>query len=278
MLAKARNVRSHHHVVGLFGGLGNQLFQYCWACWLQARGEDVRLETRLLERDVREYGLGSLFTVDPAETFGFVRHTRKLPAPRGRLGTVGTWVRRAMGPGRVVFRLDHPDPRELDWRRPSWWYGYWQVPEIVDHVLLDLRARLSLPPSRSSVLGIHVRRGDFVPRGLALPASYFASGVRSILSRPPAPNRALVFSDDPDWCRRELQIDLPFEVMDGNSPEDDLMQLAACGYLLLSHGTFSWWAARLVDREAGRVLIPEPLDSPRKYPAEPNCSGIAGVG
>lgn len=54
-------------------------------------------------------------------------------------------------------------------------------------------------------VGIHVRRGDFVPNGAALPLGYYQHSCKRILDAYPNAN-FFVFSDDVDWCRANEEV------------------------------------------------------------------------
>ena len=59
-------------------------------------------------------------------------------------------------------------------------------------------------------VGVHIRRGDFVTVGLALPTEYYQQSCRQVLNAHPE-SRFFVFSDDVDWCKaneKALGLDL----------------------------------------------------------------------
>jgi hypothetical protein len=115
---------------------------------------------------------------------------------------------------------------------------------------------------------VHLRRGDRVPGGAAyapfstLPASYY----REAAGRFPPGTNFLVFSDSPGdiaWCRDHLGLADEARVGfgDGRDPVLDMFALTRCDHLILSAGTFSWWAAYLGERPGRRVIAPNPLQA-----------------
>ena len=101
---------------------------------------------------------------------------------------------------------------------------------------------LSLP----SITALHVRRGDYLLPGMPhtpCPVDYYDEAVSHILADDPA-TRFLVFSDDMDWCRRELPVPDPIFVS-GNPDWLDLALMTRCHHHICANSTFSWWGAFL---------------------------------
>ena len=67
-----------------------------------------------------------------------------------------------------------------------------------------------------------------------------------------------VWSDDPEWCRRELRLGVPFEVAPDAPAVWDMRDLSRCRTLLISRSTFSWWAAEIASDRGARVAFPAP--------------------
>jgi hypothetical protein len=140
------------------------------------------------------------------------------------------------------------------------------------------------------VVGVHLRRGD---RGLGggayapfstLPAEYY----RTAAKRFPAATNFLVFSDSPDdiaWCRAHLGLgdDARVSFSDGRDAVLDLFALTRCDHVIISAGTFSWWAAYLGDNARRRVIAPNPLQAlsaervliPPTMPPLPECEVLS---
>lgn len=250
-------------VVGLTGGLGNQLFQYAFALWLERRTDrKVRLDLSAYRRRPEYLGLHDLgLGVD--RSLGGVA---VLPHPFGRLDRrLAVLPRILIGP-----RAVHIEDR-MQWRpsteqlsRPAWWYGYWQHLEVVDVALERIRSevqgRLAAVAPETRV-AMHVRRGDMVehPWG-TLDAEYYGRALAQLRTlhdlRDDEP--VSVFSDDPDWCRQNLNLPAARFVRPADAATD-LLRLAAHPLLVLSGSTFSWWAALLQDRPAGTVVAPHPF-------------------
>ena len=107
----------------------------------------------------------------------------------------------------------------------------------------------SSAPSVPVKVGIHVRRGDFLSQQsqtgglIAAPEEYFFRAVK-LLEDKIRPGRAvfLVISDDYTYCRG-LFAEEKFHVFPARTPEDDMAILHLMDYVIISAGSFSWWAA-----------------------------------
>jgi hypothetical protein len=251
-------------VVRLSGGLGNQLFQYAAALAYARRiGAPLRLDLAVYEQraDVREFLLGRLrIPVHQASSFE-VLWTRRRP----HFETRGAFDDFLFG--------DHGS---------VWFSGFWEDYAYFADIAPTLRRRFR-PRNEAvadaarelvqrahmgdgPVVGVHLRRGDRGPGGRAyapfstLPASYY----RQAASRFPAGANFLVFSDTPDdiaWCRDNIGLGDGAGVSfgEGRDPILDIFALAQCDHVILSSGTFSWWAGYLGERPGRRVVAPNPL-------------------
>ena len=252
-------------VLEMSGGLGNQLFQYAAAlAYARRTGTELRLDLWHYERHdaFRECLLGRLrLRVRRASTLdAWLARRRYHRETRGAtddfiLGTHGS----------AMLRGYWPHPR----------YFADVVPTIRRRFLprdpaISARARALVEAARDAdkpVVGVHIRRGDRAPGGAAyapfstLPASYYREAARLF------PGASfLVFSDTADdiaWCRDHLGIGEAARVRfgDGVDPIVDMFALANCDHVILSSGTFSWWAGYLGERPGRRVIVPNPLQA-----------------
>lgn len=248
------------NVVGVVGGLGNQLFQYAFAAYLEERsGFTSRLDLSAFRRRPEYLGLAALGLTEIVER----RSLRSMPHVLGSLSGTGTIARMVLSP-RTLMLNTHPSQqvsREA-MSVPRWWYGYWQREEFVTPVLDRMREEIwpgGLPALQRSI-GMHIRRGDAVATAWTLGASYYPEALRRLRAANPeaAQLPVVVYSDDPDWCRAEVPID-GAEYLQPGEAADDLRRLAAHRWLVLSGSTYSWWAARLLPHEHDAVIAPSPF-------------------
>ena len=277
-------------VVRLFGGLGNQMFQYAAARRLaHEQGTELLMDLRWFGgQDTRTPDLFSLrvraraapaeclVTAVPATWTGAGRRTRWRVARAARRDGWRLFAERVPG----VF-----DPAVMSAPDRSQLVGYWQSERYFGDNELDLRGDLSprRPPSdRAAALGeeieatggvsVHVRRGDFAADPGAArahgtcPPDYYRRALRLLDERLGSP-RYYVFSDDPGWAIEHLdhpRLRLASSVDDRTRPEEELALMASCRSHVIANSSFSWWGAWL-GRHPEKIVV-----APAQWFADPN--------
>ena len=67
----------------------------------------------------------------------------------------------------------------------------------------------------------------------------------------------VVASDSPEWCKKQAFLQRPDVriITEKHSPALDMAILATCHHIILTLGSFGWWAAYLgPDARGGRVI------------------------
>lgn len=101
-------------------------------------------------------------------------------------------------------------------------------------------------------IGIHIRRGDFITLGWALPIEYYQNACRALLEKCPEAH-FFVFTDDAEWCQthaEDLGLNLAPQTtfITGNvKPNNfrDLQLLSMCQGMIISNSSFCYLAALL---------------------------------
>lgn len=138
---------------------------------------------------------------------------------------------------------------------PHWFQPTQPVRDKVEYILNGWPG----PPEKT--VALHVRRGDYAQiedglgqtnQGWLLPLSFYREALES------APREAwiAVFSDDPDWAEATFSAFRPW-VSRGNPAAVDMFLIARCGWNVISHSSFSWWAAWLNDNPDKVVVAPK---------------------
>ncbi len=114
---------------------------------------------------------------------------------------------------------------------------------------------------KEPTVSVHVRRGaapDFGgeakadPETHVLPVEYYRKAIYT-LSAMLGSIQLVIFSDDPEWCRQNLEFPAIYPQQSGF---DDLQLMSLCDHHIVANSSFSWWGAWLNPREK-IVVCPE---------------------
>ena len=275
-------------VVGLSGGLGNQMFQYA-----AGRALSMRLEVPL-RLDTSWY-IGKKDRIYALEPFlvSCTTCVRGLWMPEV-LKSLESRLSRRFGAARMgvpLFRESGLEfaPAVLTLSHPVYLEGYWQseryFSDIRNSLLQDFSVRQSTPQKCRNILDnirdvdavcVHVRRGDFAsnpqtPTGTCA-MEYFLQGLERVVDSVPHPH-CFVFSDDPKWVKAEFSLPCAMTIVDVNSSMEahlDLQLMTACKHFLIANSTMSWWAAWLGCAKNKVIVAPakwfkNPLSEPKDF-------------
>jgi Glycosyl transferase family 11 len=283
-------------VACLFGGLGNQMFQY-------AAGRALALKTgsRLildatgftLPKARRAYALDG-YALAAETRFDGYRYPPRQSAVRFPARQRPQWIDRA---ARLLHARDIPlrraagknsfsvfnersfdfDPRFWQCGPRTYLVGYWQSERYFAPIADVVRRELTYLPTpdaanaqwlarirAANAVCIHVRRGDYLlpahfrHHGLCS-AEYYRRAVR-LMREQVAHLQFFVFSDDWPWCREHLT-DGDMVIVDANKPEagqDELRLMAACRHHIIANSSLSWWGAWLAASAGQTVVAPTP--------------------
>lgn len=67
-------------------------------------------------------------------------------------------------------------------------------------------------------------------------------------------DKFLVFSDDPEWCKKKFKDFSRFQVMEKTNDIDDFNLASSCKHHIIANSSFSWWYAYL-SPNLGKIVI-----------------------
>jgi hypothetical protein len=159
----------------------------------------------------------------------------------------------AVFPGLVRLTLPRPQLRFTDRRDPN--NAYLHQRFGIDFSALDLdrfiRTYLAphVTPRRDDTMVVNVRRGDYYSHAPFRAKFEFdqVGYVREALRRAGRLTRVVVVSDDPAWCRDELDALLREHGADPTYAEPDavsnFLEVAGASRIIGTNSTFTYWAA-----------------------------------
>jgi glycosyltransferase involved in cell wall biosynthesis len=250
-------------IVKLYGGLGNQLFQYATARALAIRNNAIlKLDASSgFERDFykRRYGL-NCFNIP--ENFASPEEI-----------AASTYIKE---------KHFHFDPQVCSLRGDVYLDGYWQSEKYFKSAEEVIREELSIRRPLEGVsrriademaatnsVCVHFRRlhgisGDQVDvHGVnihgAASLDYYYRCIERLTQTVRDPH-FFVFGDDPGWTREHLKLPYSTMIVAHNGPDkdyEDLRLMSLCRHHIIANSTFSWWGAWLNPRKGKMVFVPE---------------------
>lgn len=261
-------------VVKLIGGLGNQMFQYAFGKSLSVKHQtELKLDTSfLLDRSpkdnftFRDYEL-NVFKIDAAiagaeevkrfEAKGRGKKLLDLLALYFPFFSFKCYLRE---PYFQFFKkaLDAPVNTYVD--------GYWQSEKYFKHIESKLREeftpkvavslktiQLAGEIKQNNSVSIHVRRSDYITNTHihnyhgTCNEDYYYEAIKIVASKISTP-KFYVFSDEPEWFKKNIKINFPVEYIEhnvGDKSYEDLYLMSLCRHNIIANSSFSWWGAWL---------------------------------
>lgn len=286
-----RNEHSTKHVVKLWGGLGNQMFQYAFGQAL-ANQCSVKVaydaswfeEMRSLDWQhavERRYGLSAFNAAVCFATSSqiteccpkrLVRHSR-LP------GEIRKWFnipKYKVLSGKILERQENVyDKTLLEAKSFGYYEGYYQTEKYFKSIRSQLLEAFSLADPLNqenqlmlkqirehNAISLHVRRGDYVQLADiygVCSSVYYQNAVEYMLSHVQNPY-FFIFSDDTEWVRDHLKLDIDCTIVDINDEKTahwDLELMKNCQHNIIANSSFSWWGAWLNANPEKIVVVPQ---------------------
>jgi len=267
-------------VVKLFGGLGNQMFQYSLGRHLSfIHKTSLMLDTCYFKEDkLRKYSLDP-FKIRAVKDFDnelrFYRKTYLV-----RFNNILSKALPFLFKYKIIYENNlFYDPNILSFPDNIYLIGYWQSEKyfsnirniIKDDFTLKIKTRhlnrlLDLI-NRCNSVSIHIRRGDFVNNkdtnkyhGIC-DLGYYHSAV-NIISKKLCNVSYFVFSDDIAWAKENLKLKGRVTFIDKKYKLEDfeqMMAMSCCKHNIIANSSFSWWGAWL-NQYKNKIVI-----SPKKW-------------
>ena len=267
----------------LLGGLGNQLFQYAAGRALAfSQHSTLKLDISSFDRGTHHQGFqlpdifsGSFETVTQAEVDVLLGWRS---SPRLHYLFSKPIGRALSGPNYIAEPHFHYWPDIVRVGPNAYLSGYWQSARYFADYSQKIREALVFKTALSSrnallaeqiqqcnSVSLHVRRGDYVNNTRtaahhgACSATYYQEAVRRMI-RDVGPANFYIFSDDPQWVRENIQVDVPCVYVDhnhGSASYCDMQLMSLCKHHIIANSSFSWWGAWLNPSPSKIVIAPQ---------------------
>jgi len=272
------SARHAHIVTRVFGGLGNQLFQYAAGRAAALRnGCDLVLDARPFETDsLRDY---ELHHFNIAARIGT---DEELPPDRTSKIRYLFWKAGRDARQRLIREKSLKfDQRVLGVSANAIIDGYWQCERYFADHAQQIREDLTIKAPASdrnrqwldrisarNTVSVHIRRGDYVSVKknqtvfAVCKPEYYRNAAETLRRLVGDDIEFLAFSDDPDWVARKITLPGTLHVIRHNSGDrafEDLRLMSACRHHIIANSSFSWWGAWL-NPSAKKIVI-----APRRW-------------
>lgn len=282
-------------VLLMVGGLGNQMFQYAMYLYLKSKfyPKDIYIDiSHFYKHDIVDiYEIERIFKINPK--------TKKIFYQKNFLKDIFFRILK-----KILFNLNffYEEKRNLNaeenlkrirdkniffsgnWISEKYFYEIKEevrksfiFPKILDKKNLEIKKIIEETESVS----IHVRRTDYllekhkVYSGL-VELSYYEEAINIINKRIKNPVY-FVFSDDIEWCKKNLKIANSIYYIDWNKGKEnyrDMQLMSLCKHNIIPHSTFSWWGAWLNQNPNKMVIAPKVWFNPKYLTREINMEDI----
>lgn len=266
-------------IVKIFGGLGNQMFQYAMGRALALR------HSAPLYLDTKWYATQS--KGDHPRTFqlaffpGVILNLKTIYSnPPTVYERIWEKITESLFVSKVITEPHYHYWKEIEAvRPPASLKGYWQsekyfycysdiirqdfnLPALPKGVVSDMARHISATQHSVSV---HIRRGDYISNNEAnchhgvLGAEYYNSALRNIF-KSCGKITLFLFSDEPQWVQQNFDCCGHYSILVDlgltNAPYYDMHLMSLCQHHVIANSSFSWWGAWLASSK-GMTFAPQ---------------------
>jgi len=271
------------NIVKIWGGLGNQMFQYAFYLMLKTYSNvATKIDLSWYNQNNCHNGF-ELDTVFGINTFNIATENESFRVGyKNEVYRTSNFIRRWQFRkyGRKKFFCKdkaseaityYPEVLSL---KDNYIQGYWQsehyfrdisnfIKETFNFSDLDKNnCAIAKKISESNSVSVHVRLGDYLKPENAIftnlsEGNYYKNAIEYIKERVESP-KFFVFSNDIEWCRNNLGLeDACFVYWNkGKDSFRDMQLMSLCKHNIIANSSFSWWGAWLNDNPDKIVLVP----------------------
>lgn len=257
-------------IVKLMGGHSNQMFQYATARQLALQSKtSLKLDLSWFD-SISENDTTRVYELDAYTIEEHIYTPTFLSRILHKLGYITYYHEPSFSYSSAIKELG-PNVH-LEGYFQSWKY----FDEIRDTIVSDFSYRQQPNDANAKLLktiqndpravSLHIRRGDYVTNSNAnsfhglKDIKYYKAALKEIKKHIKSPN-LYVISNDPEWCRKNLDLGVPTIIVDNNTGEksgaEDMRLMRACKHNILANSSFSWWGAWLNENPDKIVVAPK---------------------
>ncbi len=268
-------------VIKIFGGLGNQMFQYAFGKALSKKHKsDLYLDLSWF--DENSTSTFRKFQLNLFNTEYFIADKRIIKTSKPLLYRFLNTALLKLKIGKLQMpkyfienTIAFNDSINII-NENCYVNGYWQSEKYFKHIEYDLRSDFSLKYKLLSEISnslllqiqstesiaVHIRRSDYnlkhnIDIHGILPISYYEESMKFMADNLKDPN-FFIFSDDIEWAQKAIiNKDGNIHYITKNPNYIDLFLNSQCKHNIIANSTFSWWSAWLNNNENKLIIAPK---------------------
>lgn len=271
--------------VKIYGGLGNQMFQYALCIALNQKGNKTRISFSdfLFEYHHNGFNLSRAFKLKFPFPFPILNFFLTKCEFLYKNKYVGYFSRRIIQLYHKKFYNTYSEEKEFIFdynvfqQRSSFIVGIWQVESYFKNIKsqIEQEFEFSKPTDSENIklinnikkcesVSIHIRKGDYETRhwkdilGFMDNTKYYNNALNYINAKLENPH-FFIFSDDIEWAKNNFQLS-KYTYIDHNKGKlsyIDMYLMSLCKHNIIANSTFSWWGAWLNKNENKIVIMPD---------------------
>lgn len=273
-------------IIKIFGGLGNQMFQYAFGKALSLKyNRELVIDKSYFEKENHPFDLHptyypyklGLYNMDCefvsrniSKYTRFIKQKRMyyLANPLMSLPIIRKHIPEYFCKRNFNFN-------KLEKTKNAYLEGFWQKYELLDEFKAIIRNELTLPNNliknrkllnqvkTSNSVAVHFRLGDYVsnPKFAAVfvqcSLNYYKKAMDYLNEKLNAPT-FFIFSDTINSVKVNLKTDSDLVFIDNEDADHEhLYIMSQCKHNIIANSSFSWWGAWLNDNPEKIVIAPE---------------------
>ena len=269
-------------VVKLKGGLGNQMFQYAFAKYVEKKtSDDVKLDYsayNVFKDDIRVPRIKS-FDLSLEEAAGqdlkdscIFNHCKAISSLSYK---IKIFLEKTLNHD-YYFEKNRAWVDFCELKDKLYYDGYWQswryVSEVADELRRDFIPKNNLSEKSESFIKkienensvfVGVRRGDYLKEKEhygSFPSEYYEKAMDIIEDETESPI-FYIFSNDIEWCKTNLNFGKHKVVFrekeEQTSDFEELIIMSRCKNAVIVNSSFNWWGAWLIDNPKKIICCPD---------------------
>ncbi len=271
----------------IYGGLGNQLFQYAFGRYLSIKNNtELKLDTTALEdKSIKGEFTIRTFQLDLFSIHATIASDNEIEKfKKSKIQKIKDLLLLYLPIQFNNLYIKEPYfhffDKALNAPKNSYIDGYWQSEKyffsIREQLLKELKpknkvsektAELEVDIKATQSVSIHVRRGDYISIKSnndfyeTCTSEYYTSAITYVCEKLEKPV-LYVFSDEPAWFKQNVKTNYKTVYVThniGNQSFEDMYLMSLCKCNIIANSSFSWWGAWL-NANANKIVI-----APKKW-------------